>query len=468
VPIDPLLHELPPAVRAVQDDLTGSRSRSSLVGSFADHAPSTGQARRAPIRYLVGIIAISLALVGAAAEAGTTGAAFNPDGLKVFPVEGLQFSGVVANFFDPTAPSHPTYKVKIDWGDGTSSDGSVTDTGKNHWDVNGQHTYAEEGHYDLHVAIAGGSGGGTTGPTAEVSDAPLTAKVAVPPVAESSVLNAAIATFTDADPNDNANEYAVTINWGDGTTGAGAVTRTGAGAFSVSGNHTYGDEGPRTVGVTVHDAGGSTVTATQAITVVDAALTAGAPLTRRGTEGRPGAGAVATFHDANTAAAAADYTAAIINWGDRTTSPGTISPAAGGGWQVGGSHTYREEGRYATTVTVTDRGGAAVTVHGTAVIADAPLHAFGKSIKAVTRSFRGIVATFTDAAGASARAGDFRVTISWGDGHSSAGTAARSHGRFAVTGSHTYTSPGLKHVTVLIHDRGGAAATARSRATVSG
>src|SRR5439155_2383953 len=103
---------------------------------------------------------------------------------KVFAVEGVQFSGVLASFYDPGAPSHATYKVKVEWGDGTSSDESVTDEGKNHWNAVGKHTYAEEGNFELHVTVSGGSGGGTTSPTAQVSDAPLTAAVAVAPVVE--------------------------------------------------------------------------------------------------------------------------------------------------------------------------------------------------------------------------------------------------------------------------------------------
>jgi PKD repeat protein len=412
------------------------------------------------------MIAVSLALVGVAPEVGSAGAAFNPNGLKIFPVEGVAFTATVANFTDPGG-GKGTYKATIDWGDGTISDGKLVSTGKdNANDVTGQHTYAEEGNYELKVTITGGSGGGQASPTAEVTDAPLAAKVSVPAVAESSVLTDAIATFTDPDPNDKSSEYTVTIDWGDGSTGPGTVNKTGPGAFSVSGNHAYADEGPRTVGVTVRDGGGATVTATQAITVVDAALTAGAPLTRRGTEGRPGAGAVATFRDANTAATAADYTAATINWGDGTTSPGTIGPAPGGGWQVGGSHTYREEGRYATTVAVTDRGGATMAARGAAVIGDAPLRALSQRITGGLK-FRGVVATFTDAAGKSAKLGDYNVTINWGDGRSSAGSVARSHGHFAVLGAHAYASAGLKRVTVSIHDRGGAAATAHSRATIS-
>lgn len=417
--------------------------------------------------------------MGIAPGAGSAGGAFNPNGVKIFPVEGVQFSGTVASFTDPVPPDNSDYEATINWGDGSTSDhGTLVSTGKdNANDVTGRHTYAEEGTYELHVEITGGSGSGVASPTAQVSDAPLTAKVAVPPVAESSVLNTTIATFTDPDPNDTASEYTVTIDWGDGTTGPGTVTKTGAGAFSVAGSHAYGDEGPRTVGVTVKDAGGSTVTATQAITVVDAALTAGAPLTLRGTEGAPmPSRAVATFTDANSGATAADYSAATITWGDGASSAGTVGPAAGGGWQVSGSHTYREEGRYSTAVVVVDRGGATITLHGAASIADAPLHAYGQRITAAKQTrFHGIVATFTDAkfgaAGTTPHPDDYTVTINWGDGHSSAGTLSLvrvgGHSRFAVTGSHVYASAGLKQVAVTIHDRGGATATAHSQVQVS-
>jgi hypothetical protein len=411
---------------------------------------------------------LALALVGTAAQAGFAREAFNPDGVKIFPVEGVQFSGVIASFFDPTAPSHPTYKVKVDWGDGTTSDGSVTDTGKNHWDVNGQHTFAEEGTFNLHVTITGGSGGGTTSPTAQVSDAPLTATVSVAPVVEGGSPSGVIATFKDANSGAPLGDFTATIDWGDGTTTAGTIAKTGAGVFSVSGSHPYGEEGARTVTVTVKDVGGSTVTASQAITVADAPLTAGGTVTRRGVQGRPLAGAIGTFRDGFAGATAADYTGVTINWGDRATSPGTISPAPGGGWQVVGSHIYRQEGSYTITAAVNDRGGASVTLRGNALIADAPLRARGRRING-NLAFRGVVATFTDTAGRFSKLSDHRATINWGDGHSSRGTVVRGRGAggFAVTGSHTYATAGVTRVTVSIRDRGGARATARTQLTVS-
>jgi hypothetical protein len=425
------------------------------------------------IRCALGTVLIVLALVGAAPVLGA--AAFNANGLPVAAVENVKFSGAVATFSDPTAPS-PKYTATIDWGDNTpATAGTLVKTGsENSYEVDGQHNYTEEGSYHMHVVITGGTGGSTS-PTATVADAPLSATVSVPQRAESSVLDGVVATFVDPDPYDSPSEYTATINWGDGTNSTGAIVKTVNGpvtsTFTVGGNHAWAEEGAFTVSVTVKAAGalGSTVTATHAVTVVDAALTAGPAVTRRGVEGRSlTAGALATFQDANTGAAATDFTAKI-NWPDGTTGAGTIAPAAGGGWQVSaGAHTLREEGTGDGTVVVADKGGASVIDHFRLVVADAPLKAAGKRFAAhAGKRFQGAVAAFTDAAGGSAHASDFHATINWGDGHSSAGAVSGSRGRFVVTGAHSYATAGRKNLTVTIHDRGGAAAGARTHATVT-
>src|SRR5256885_13963555 len=52
---------------------------------------------------------------------------------------------------------------------------------------------------------------------------------------------------------------------------------------------------------------------------------------------------VATFDDSNTANVAADFTA-TIDWGDGTTSAGSVS-GSGGTFSVAGTHTYAANGR---------------------------------------------------------------------------------------------------------------------------
>ena len=93
-----------------------------------------------------------------------------------------------------------------------------------------------------------------------------------------------------------------------------------------------------------------------------------------------------TFVDTNQAATPADYTtglgSVVVNWGDgsapQTLAAGNLTPIGtpdGVTWTINAAHTYTEEGTYAYTVTVTDSGGAATIVAGSAIVADAALTA---------------------------------------------------------------------------------------------
>ena len=107
--------------------------------------------------------------------------------------------------------------------------------------------------------------------------------------------------------------------------------------------------------------------------------------------------------------------------------------------------------------TIQDVGGASMTVHSTAVVADAALAATGAIVRPVAGApFRGVVASFTDA-DPNGTAADFSGTISWGDGTTSAGTiAANGRGGFTVSASTTYAASGFYTVHVTISDAGGA------------
>jgi photosystem II stability/assembly factor-like uncharacterized protein len=64
------------------------------------------------------------------------------------------------------------------------------------------------------------------------------------------------------------------------------------------------------------------------------------------------------------------------------------------------------------------------------------------------------LATFTDAASPGPLS-NYSSTVDWGDGTTSAGSISLSGTTFSVTGSHTYTGPGLFQVVVHIADSGG-------------
>ena len=401
---------------------------------------------------------VALAVAGSAARPAKD---FNPNGFGPSAVEGVKWSGTVANFTDTGAPPGSSYEADIDWGDGTKSSGSLAKTGKDTYDVNAEHNFVDEGKYQMRIRIQGGTGKGESGPIAEVVDAPLALKMALPGgVTEGGTLNGTVATFNDGNSDEVTGAFKVTIDWGDGSTGAGSVAKTGPGAFSVSGSHAYGEEGQPNVKVTVNDVGGSTATGTQALTLGDAPLTAGAPLTVLATERNAYNGAVATFKDTYASAPASDYTTVTIDWGDGKFTPGTVTPFPAGGWPVRGTHVYAEEGQFSTSVVAKDKGGATVTIAGFAKVADAPLHATGIRFAAqVGETFRGVVATFSDAA-AKAPLRDYGARIDWGDGRSSEGKVVKIRGRLTVTGSHTYAKAGRKSVIVKITDRGGAKAAA--------
>jgi hypothetical protein len=202
-----------------------------------------------------------------------------------------------------------------------------------------------------------------------VADALLTATATtVSGVEGTAISGATVATFTDANPNATASDFTATINWGDGTTTAGTIVAQNCAGFAVDGTHTYADEGTYAVGVTINDVGGSTASATSGATVADAALTASGLQTVSASKGVAISGeTIATFTDANPNAPASDFTA-TIDWGDGTSTAGTVVAQNGGGFAVDGTHTYVDGGQFNIGVSIDDVGGAKASASSTASV----------------------------------------------------------------------------------------------------
>src|SRR4029079_4165853 len=133
--------------------------------------------------------------------------------------------------------------------------------------VNAEHTFADEGTYQLDVRVTGSTGSGRTAPKAVVSDAPLALTMEVPTgITEGGAVNGKVATFTDGNTDEVPGAFKATIDWGNGSTNAGSVAKTGPGAYSVSGAHTFGEVGPSSVMVAVDDVGGSAAGGGQHVT----------------------------------------------------------------------------------------------------------------------------------------------------------------------------------------------------------
>ncbi|HVX09989.1 MAG TPA: CARDB domain-containing protein [Pirellulales bacterium] len=331
------------------------------------------------------------------------------------------------------------------------------------------HTYK---FYSLATDNAGNaqSAAAATTVTTTVGDVVATPlPVAISPT-EGAAFSGSVATFTGSDPSGTSTDFTASIVWGDGATTAGTVAGT-ANGYSVVGSHTYAEAGALVpLAIIITDEVGNHTTISNPTTVADAPLTPTGK-TFTATEGLTVTGTVATFTDGNSLATVGSYTA-MIDWGDGTsTSIGTVSTLAGGGFAVSGSHVYAAVATRAVTVTINDVGGSKATAHSTADVLDATLTPTGVTIHTTEgATFNGNVATFADG-DPIAPASDFTATIDWGDGTTTTGTVATlaggGAGVFAVSGSHIYAAEATKSVTVTIHDVGGSSGTAHSTADIA-
>jgi hypothetical protein len=369
-------------------------------------------------------IRASLAYVGMAAATASalvvlqSGAAFADDAITVSPgsdtaitaTEGQSTgSKEVATFTDSgnppaqiTAPRSVTcesaarYSATIDWGDGTSPDsGTVNCTDTNGtWAVWGSHTYKDSGTFHISVTVTDKedsvSGTGTNTATAKVDDAEIFL------MADNSnggtyttVEGNSITVVVDfLDTNSSFSEgrdagITGTINWGDGTVQTVAPTAPSGQCecranFEIRGSHVYDAPIPAgatiPITVTAKDDGGSTAT-DEGLTaaVADGALTAGGNVSLATPATVAFTSMVGSFTDeAGAQASAADF-AATINWGDGTTSTGTVTSSLFATFRVSGSHTYATAGTKSITATVTDQEGSTVTLKATATVGPAPV-----------------------------------------------------------------------------------------------
>ena len=402
------------------------------------------------------------------ATASVADAALTAGSASVSPGnEGAGASNASFGFTDanPTADAGD-FSATINWGDGSSSTGTVSAASGGGFTVNGSHTYAEEGGYKATVTVNDTGGQSTSADaSATVTDAALTAgTLSASGGTEGTGGGSAAFSFTDANPNAPASDFSATVDWGDGSSSTGTVSQNADGSFSVAApGHTYAEEGQDTVKVSVTDKGGSTTSASQGVTVADASLTAGQVSVSKGTEGTHASNVAFGFADANPGATVSDFSA-TINWGDGSSSNGTVSAVSGGGFAVNGSHTYAEEGSYKVTVLVNDTGGQSTSGSSSATVDDASLTAAGTSMNSGP-AYSGTVATFADA-DPKGTVSDYSATVDWGDGKTSAGTVSAVSGGFAVSGSHTYAQTGPYTIRVHITDAGGATADATSQILV--
>ncbi len=458
----------------------------------------------------------------------------NATALSINSIENFQLVGALAGTFtfpvttllpnaSPPLANLPAsdFTATIDWGDGNTTAGTITQDANGTYDVTGDQAYAENGTYtvSLTITLSPGSITGivngtpvtitgpatTTGPTTSATATVTQGTLAVsafPIVGTEGVAIASgpIATFIDAGGAEPVADYAATITIinSAGTTvvsvPAASITQNGSSAqYTVTGPAlTLPEEGTYQVVVSVTDSGGAapvTASGASVAVIADAPLTAGAPtlLTPNTGVALPAFTVVGTFTDANTVAPVTDFVA-TIDWGDG--SPNSVgivvTTATPDIFDVEAGHNYATPGVYTTSIVVKDVGGTTVIVTGSATVTDLPVTGSTGNFTAVEGQNTGqfVLATFTDP-NTLATVADVNAQLAiggWGDGTPTVAginlvvqeigvtplTSATDPGEpiFEVLGSHTYaeeTPAGLPDtLSVIITTLGGATTTLTS------
>jgi uncharacterized repeat protein (TIGR01451 family) len=306
---------------------------------------------------LILTLAVSALVAGFGPGAIPAHAAFTASAASSFIAEeGLSTGTITVATFTTDTPGD-TFVASVNWGDGTPTDPAtvVHDAGGN-FHVTDSHTYAEDGPYTFTVTIVEtGASPDTTAPqnAAIIRESNLTLTAGNDlSVTEGQGFTAQLATYTDPGSPDPGSDFPVTIDWGDGTTDNTSLSG-GSGSYTVTGTHTYADEGTFKVTVTVVENAvlfsAGKVTLTASVAESDSLVGIGKTITQQDIFGFNST--VATFADANSAATASDFTA-TINWGDGTSSAGTVTGPAGGPFAVKGFHLSFFRGQYTILTTL--------------------------------------------------------------------------------------------------------------------
>ncbi len=171
-------------------------------------------------------------------------------------------SATVAKLVDTDTGGSPgNFTAKINWGDGTPlSTGTVARDPSvyfaNQYVVTGSHVFARAGVYSVVTTHFGDNGlQPTVTSTAVVTAAALKVVGKRVQFTGASAVNRVLASFTDSSPLP-ANQYTAKIDWGDGGTSAGVISRdVKSGAYFVRGSHGYRDSERFCARVRIHKTG---------------------------------------------------------------------------------------------------------------------------------------------------------------------------------------------------------------------
>ncbi len=376
---------------------------------------------------------------------------------------------LVANFEDQ-GPDDGTYTSDIDWGDGTSSTGTVTFAGGS-GTVTAEHVYGDNGTWQIAIELTDQDGNETLGNTQALigNIAPTIDSVANQTIDVTEAVSVPTIGFTDPgiDVTGLSSEsFEVDVEWGDGSTDSNVPfvldQTSGQSEGSISGlSHNYGSPGVYPVTVTVRDDDNGVVSTSFTVTVNDVAPTIDAISPISSDEGSV-VDLVASFTDGRVGQS---YSASV-EWGDGSSSAATVVFANGVG-EITSQHVYADNGNYPVEITLLD-GANTVVATTTAIVSNvSPEFLTQPSDTTIDVGDTLLIedVEFSDPGFTAANSAEtFDATIDWGDGGSSVGTitvTAGDEGQLTlglIDASYTFGSVGVYEATITLSDDDGGTA----------
>ena len=370
--------------------------------------------------------------------------------------QGLETAINLATFIDSRNNSPTSYQARIDWGDGSQSNGVVERVSQGNFRVLGTHPFQSSGSKTVSIGLTTQDGSrSTSNANVAITSQLILDKIDIPSDSVIVSPNAKLASFKSSAPATLIAQLIPTVYWGDGTSSLATISPKGNSEFEITAVHTYSKKIAHQIVIAFADPAGAleSFTADPANPVAVWFTQSIASLTFESVN----SATLVSFYGNLRGNSNAKFTAGI-NWNDaRSPVERNILVSRGGWYQVREAIGYSIAGSYQPSISIRIvDGGVATTaavVNPTISVASISYLPMQRTIRA-TSDFNTTIARFTSS-NPTMTASDLVAEVSWSDGVVSSASVVLVGTAFEVVTTRKFEKSSNKvTATVQVHSVG--------------